>query len=314
MIVLSEDSPDRPQSPSAKENRTATEVARLLGFRVYYIPGDFEECGTAENALAYVPPQECETPGVWIGFIPTPDQYEQIYEEALRKNIRLLNSTAEHLEAQEFDRAYPHLTGLTPESVIITSPDECRSALDVVGLPAFIKGAVQSRKSRGWKACVAETLEEAERLTASYLSLEGRSRGRVVIRRLVKLRHEQSSPQGFPFGREYRVFLYRDRVLAYGYYWEGDDPLKEVTRSEEGQILTLAVEAARRIGTPLVAIDIGQLESGEWIVIESGDAQFAGVSQIPPLRLWTAIRDVCTTLERARGSLMRFRAERAIIE
>ena len=110
------------------------------------------------------------------------------------------------------------------------------------------------------------------------------------MRRLVKLRHSRASAEGFPFGREYRAFVYHQQIVGLGYYWEGDDPLKALTEDEEQQVRALASEAARRLAVPYVAIDIGQVVSGEWIVIESGDAQFSGVSQIPLLTLWHNLR------------------------
>jgi len=291
MIVLSEDSPRLPPSSSAQSVKAVTEAARLTDCRIYYIPQE-EVCASATNALSYVPVQPEETPGVWAGYIPTAGWYAAIYAEALRKGIRLLNAPAEHLDAQEFDRAYARLQDLTPASVIITRPEECAQAVAQLGLPVFVKGAIQSRKARGWKACVAETLEELERLCAQLLDLDVRSRGRVVVRQLVKLRHHRVSAQGFPFGREYRVFLYRQEILGFGYYWEGDDPLKPLLPHEQTVVLTMAKEAARRVGSPFLAVDIGQTESNDWIVIETGDAQFSGVSQIPLLPLWHAISSI----------------------
>jgi hypothetical protein len=292
VIALSEDSAQRPMTPSARENRAATEAAKLLGFDVYYIPEDFSQCETAENALAYVPAQSNAVKAVWIGFIPDPARYEAIYRECAKKNIWLLNSPEEHLRVQEFDKSYPFIQGLTPESVTVTSPDECNNAIERLGLPVFVKGAIQSRKARGWKACTADNLPDIKRLVESYLSLEGRSRGRVILRKLVRLKHVQSSPQGFPFGREYRVFLHNNKVLGFGYYWEGDDPLMNLSSEEQSTVLSLAIQASTNLNTPYVAIDIGQLESDEWIVIESGDAQFAGVSRIPLLALWSEIRKI----------------------
>ena len=289
MIVFSEFSPQLPLSSSTADLRKATEAAKLTGCKVYFIPQDFEQCETAENALAYVPHQEHETPAVWIGYIPDPERYEAIYAAALDKNIRLLNSPEQHLMAQEFDRAYPRLVGLTPASLIVTSEEDCANAAAQIGLPVFVKGAVQSRKSRGWKACVAETEDKLRLLCRHLLDLDNRSRGRVVVRKLVKLRHSRTSAEGFPFGREYRVFLYGTEVLGYGYYWEGDDPLKVLTIDEERIVLELAVEAARRVGTPYIAVDLGQTEEGAWIVIETGDAQFSGVSQAPLLPLWSKL-------------------------
>ena len=214
MIVFSEFSPQLPPSASTADLRKGTEAAKLTGCQVYHIPQDFEQCETADNALAYVPVQERETPAVWIGYIPTPERYAAIYAAAWEKHIRLLNTPEEHLNAQEFDRIYPRLKGLTPTSIIVTSVDKCAEAAKQLGLPVFVKGAVQSRKSRGWKACVAETEDELRLLCGHLLELDNRSRGRVVVRRLVSLRHSRTSAEGFPLGREYRVFLYQGEVLG----------------------------------------------------------------------------------------------------
>jgi hypothetical protein len=83
MIVLSEATIEPGVSASARDNAGMTEAARLLGCAVYYIPTNFSECETAENALWHIPEQQRETPGIWIGFIPAPERYEAIYNEAL---------------------------------------------------------------------------------------------------------------------------------------------------------------------------------------------------------------------------------------
>ena len=292
LIALTEAFGDHPPSASLRDIRAATEVARLVGCRIYALRPDAEaEPGEGDGgALAEVPPQPADTPGVWIGYIPPPERYQAVYEAALEKGIRLLNTPEEHLRAEEFDRAYPYLSELTPESVILSDVAACEPAAERLGLPVFVKGAVQSRKARGWKACVAETVEELRALSTALLDLPNRSRGRVVVRKLVRLRHTRTSPEGFPLGREYRVFLYRERVLAYGYYWEGEDPLRKLIPTEEKDMLALAREAARRLGVPYVTLDVGQTEAQEWIVVESGDAQFAGASQASRFQLWQALQ------------------------
>lgn len=292
MIVLTESSERLTPSSSARDIAVCSEAAKLVGCKVYHIPQDFDECGDAEGALTYVPSQQSEQPAIWIGYIPSLERYRAIYEAALSKGIRLLNSPEEHQRAQEFDFAYPHLQGLTPESLVLTDAAECSMAIEKLGLPLFVKGAVQSRKARGWKACVAETGEELQRLMSSLMTLENRSRGRVIVRKLARLRYARSSPEGFPFGREYRAFVYEGNVFGMGYYWEGDDPLKDLTSSEREGVRALALEASGRLKVPYVAIDIGQIEDGSWIVIETGDAQFSGISTIPVLQLWSRIAQI----------------------
>lgn len=292
MIVLTETADQLPPSASARDIAASTNAAKLVGCQVYHFPPDFSECGDAEAALWLVPKSAERRLGVWIGYIPTTERYAQIYEAALAKGIQLVNTPSQHRIAEEFDAAYPLLRELTPDSVIISGTNECEAAVARLGFPIFVKGAVQSRKSRGWKACVAETVDELRRLANTLLELENRSRGRVVLRKVVALRHTRRSGEGFPLGREYRLFIYRGEVLGMGYYWEGDDPMKALTADEESQVRTLALEAAGRLQVPYVAIDIGQLEDSSWIVIEAGDAQFSGVSQIPLLQLWHRIASI----------------------
>jgi hypothetical protein len=70
-------------------------------------------------------------------------------------------------------------------------------------------------------------------------------------------------------GREYRVFLYLDRVLGFGYYWEGDDPLRNLLRRGETNGGS-SKGGCTPCGSPYVIVDVGQVKA-EWIVIEVGD-------------------------------------------
>jgi len=292
MIVLSEATEQIELSASANENRLMTEAAQIVGCKVYYIPRDFERCGTAENALWHIPQYTEETTGIWIGYIPEFARYEAIYQAALAKGIKLINTPLQHKTALEFDMFYPLLTGLTPESVVITNINECNHVAELLGFPVFVKGAVQSLKMQGWESCVANNLAELIKLTEFFLKYQERSRGKVIVRKLVKLRHQRLAPNGFPMGREFRCFIYNQQVLNYGYYWHGQDNFSQLSPSEEKQVLSLAVLASARLQVPYVAVDIGQLENGEWIVIETADAQFAGIVQISVLELWNKLLDI----------------------
>lgn len=287
MIVLTEASDPLLPEINRRDLEAAGTVAALLGLTVYAIAADFSRCGTAENAIAHLPPYPPKTSAVWLGYIPTQERYEAIYTALLQKGIHLLNTPEEHLTVQEFDRAYAQLTGLTPTSVTVTHVGQVAQAAQTLGFPLFIRGAMQSRKGKGWKACVADTQQEAERLTQELLEqLPEYTRGRVLLRRLVKLRYDNIAPNGFPFGREFRVLIYRQQVISYGYYWEVDDPQRWLSTPEEEEMFAIALEATRQLGVPFVAIDMGQLEDGSWTVIETGDPQFSGLTQLPLIQLW----------------------------
>lgn len=142
-----------------------TEAAQLLGCKVYRILRDFERYGTAENALWHIPNYPKTTAGICIKYIPEFERYKAICHVALAKMIKLLNSPLEHQTALEFDLFYPHLKGLTPDSLVITSTNESIEAGELLGFTVFVKGAIQSRKMQGWESCVANNHEELVRLT-----------------------------------------------------------------------------------------------------------------------------------------------------
>lgn len=288
MITLAEAPELLPPSASRDDIARSLEVARIAGAQIYTIAPDFSQCETAENALHHVPAQTRLKPTVWLGYIPDAARYHAIYEAALAKNIRLFNTPEQHLRAQEFDLAYPFIKDLTPRSLTLYSPADCPAAAREIGFPMFLKGAVQSHKSRGWRACVANNEAELSELAGHLWNLENRSRGRVIAHELVALRHARTHAD-FPLGREYRVFVLNREILSSGYYWPGVDPLSALDYAENEAVCALALEAALRLDVPYLAVDIGQLETKEWIVIEVGDAQFAGLSCNSPLLLWNRL-------------------------
>ncbi len=94
------------------------------------------------------------------------------------------------------------------------------------------------------------------------------------------------------------MFVFEQNGAGLGYYGEGGDPLRSLTSSEEKDVRALALTAAARIGAPDVAVDIGQCVDGRWIVIETGEAQFSGISRISPFELWNNLRRLAESGEK----------------
>lgn len=294
MIVFSEAIDTGRPNASQRDLIKGTEAAQIQGCRIFYIADDFSRCGDAEGALAHVPTFDSSQAAVWLGFIPSAERYTAIYQAAASRNIYLLNNPEEHLNAQEFHRFYPLIEALTPASVVMQSPDEIEAAAEKLGFPIFVKGTVQSRKARGLKACLAENLDQLRQLSGFLWDLEARSRGRVIARRYVPLRHTRMAGE-FPQGREYRIFCYKAEVIGWGYYWDDKDDLADLNPVEKETLLALATQAAGLLGSAYIAVDIGQAEDGRWWVIETGDAQFSGLSQIPRLELWSKLAAITIT-------------------
>jgi hypothetical protein len=209
----------------------------------------------------------------------------------LQKNLQLINSPEQHRTVMEFDRFYPKLQDLTAKSIVVDDMSQLANIPNVLAFPVFVKGAVKSNKDEGWSAVVAQNLDELTNLAQRTFSSTYRSKGKVIIRELLDLNIIATDPNGFPLGREYRAFLYKGELLAYGFYWDEYPDPNPLSRETKQQLISKAMEAAKRVDVPFLSVDVGQLKNGDWVVIEIGDGQFSGLSQIPVLELWSKIKD-----------------------
>jgi len=291
LVVFSEQSLNE-TSLNAREIQKITEIARMFGCQIYTIPRNFDDCKTAENALAYVPEFDTLMPALWIGFIPTFERYKAIYDAAIAKNAQLINTPEQHALATELDKFYPLISDLTPKSIMIESSNQLEHHMKELRFPVFVKGVAKSNKDKGWKAVTASNADELESILQETFENSYRTRGKVIIRELVKLKTVATDPKGFPIGREYRAFVYQQEILEMGFYWDDYNDTYSLSKDDKHNIRHLVQETTRRIDVPFMSVDVAQLETDEWIVIEIGDGQFSGLSQISPIKLWKQLSQI----------------------
>ncbi len=253
------------------------------------LPQFFGDGVTLEDVFWLLERCEKPTPAIWSGYIPAPDHYQAVYTTLASRNIYLPNTLEQHLRSQELDRGLERLGELTPRTCVVRNCDELDSVAEELGFPLFLKGAVQSVKAVGVKGCIVYDRLQLHELGKKLLGNTARSRGRIMVREFVELRHVNTLGNGLPIGREYRCFILCGKVIGLGYYWDGEDALSDLSNSEEIKVRALALEAASRMEVPFITIDIGQKTDGEWIVIETGDGQFSGVSEVPILEMWSRL-------------------------
>jgi hypothetical protein len=289
VVVFYDESLRNPHAIDNLETRQVVETARMYGCYTYLLPAATGYAIAAVDALANLPNFDRPQVGIWAGFIPSQSKYAAVYAAAADKNVFLVNDPIQHQTALEFDRYYPLLGNLTPQSITITNSNECAAAGVQLGFPVFVRGAVKSNKTLGWDACVAANNDELIYIVEQILSIAHRARGKAIIRQLVPLRYKSMMPGNFPRSREYRLFVYDRQVLVFGYYWDEFDDEFELTEVDRSSLTRLAIDVASKVNVPYIIIDIGQLISGEWIVIEIGDAQFAGMSHVSIMELWSKL-------------------------
>mgnify|MGYP007032719638 CR=1 FL=1 len=71
--------------------------------------------------------------------------------------------------------------------------------------------------------------------------------------------------------------VFQGRLAGCSPFWPEVSDWPDLTDDEFEEIRKLAERTASRVQVPLHAMDIGQLENGQWIVVEIGDLQSAGL-------------------------------------
>lgn len=276
LLALSPPTDDR--SVMAHALRRFAESARHAGQRLVIVPEILPDVPLD----AIIPDNNTEHPYAFFsGRLTESGDYRALVEAGRDLGLQFLNSPDESKAIMEFTRYYPRIRDLTASSCVLYTATDCASVADELGFPLFIKGQIKSHKEHGWNACIANDINELESAVAS--SEDGAP---IVARQILPLRKSGTMRMGFPTAREYRIYLYGNMVLGFAPYWDIADPFGPLTNKETQDLTDLALQAALQIGTPFAAIDVGQLGSGEWTVIEAGDPQYSAIMHMPHALFW----------------------------
>ena len=287
VLIIDELGPEA-ASASGRDLARSVEAARLVGFRTFSVPVELPRGGEPRDVLSNLAPGR-GAPALFSGFIPLRERYEQLAAALIEKGYRVVVSPAAHQQVLELAASVAVLRELTTPMAVINDASRALEVVKSLGFPLFLKGAVQSLKHEGVDACVARDEAALLRVVQLLLRRSAHSRGRVIARPLLKLRHVRTTPNGFPAGREYRAVVFDGEVVGLAPYWDGVDALTALSAAEAAQVHALVLEAASRFDSPLVGVDVGQAEDGRWWVIETNDPQFMGLSQLAPLTLWNRL-------------------------
>jgi hypothetical protein len=234
------------------------------------------------KATALVKAKAEKTPALYRGWMMRPEAYQLIYKALLNKNIELINDPSQYRHGHHFPESYPLIEAFTPKSRCLSNeatfdPEQLYQAVWQFGdAPLIIKDYVKSLKHYWEEACFIPSA--ADRLKAKgviqkFLELVGDEINEgLVIREFVPLKQlTQHSKSGMPLAVEYRAFFYQGKLMSVYPYWE------EGEYDEEIQVPEPFLEVAKTIQSNFFTMDIAQKEDGEWIIIELGDAQVAGL-------------------------------------
>ncbi len=262
----------------------ATEAAAAdrMGIPWTLIDHDALMLGDVDRAVRRVPVQSCPGTGVYRGWMMTVDQYGLFYQTLQTRGVQLINSPDAYRHCHHLPESYPVIEGNTPLSVWLSSRDEIDMD-EIMALvrpfgdaPLVVKDYAKSQKHVWEEACFIPSASDGkavERVVRRFLDLQDQDlAGGLVFRKYVEFepvgRHKKSQ---MPLTLEYRLFFLNGRLLLCAEYWEEGDYRGEVPPTDQFTAL------AARVGSRFFTMDVAKRQGGDWLVVELGDGQVAGM-------------------------------------
>jgi hypothetical protein len=219
---------------------------------------------------------------IYRGWMLTPGQYSILYNDLLTKNYKLINTVQEYQNCHYLPDSLRFIESRTPKTVFEKFDNE-NSIANLIGKTkifgeksVILKDYVKSEKHDWETACFVNDASDTDKLKQTINNLvslrdkylnEG-----IVVREFIELNalaiHSKS---GMPLTEEYRLFFCNKKLVGiYDYWEEGDYKFPKPDTAEFEEI-------AKQIESNFFSMDIARQKNGEFIIIELGDGQVAGL-------------------------------------
>jgi len=279
MLILFPSEPFSPHrvDPDFEHERAA---ARDAGLATALVDHTRVLKGAVDEAVAHVP--EGVGAALYRGWMLTPVQYRAMFDALAARGLQLVTTPESYRACHYLPDSYPFIKDRTPRSVWLRvqgAPDfdEILKTLGQFGHSALVvKDYVKSQKHYWNDACFIPAADDAatvRRVVERFLELQGEDLNEgLVFREFVPLRIVGSHPKsGMPLAAEFRTFWFRSELILAHRYW-GD-----LTTFDTDLPLSALQSLASGIPSPFFTMDVAFRENGDWIVVELGDGQVAGL-------------------------------------
>lgn len=278
--------PCDPTNDSVVDSMYLDEVAAATRAGLDYIMIDYEAIRqqNAARAVRDVPVHEEPIAAVYRGWMLSAEQYRLLHDALLSRGINLINDSRHYKNVHHLPESLSILKPYTPRTVylatdgkFISYPAIMQSLLQFAGQALILKDYVKSEKHYWEQACYIASASDETEVTNTikrFLELRGADfEGGLVFREFVELQPLTEHPaSGMPLSKEFRIFYLKGVPIMTVRYWdiEGYD-------EEDYPPAGIFNDVAKQVGSNFFTMDVAQRTDGEWIIIELGDAQVAGL-------------------------------------
>ncbi len=282
-IIFCSDDFDRRKPDEAYASEVAA-VERVGGQHILINFDALVTEGDAARAVRRVPDSPEPSVAIYRGWMLKPSAYSRLYEALAAKNVRLVNDPAAYLHCHYLPESYSVIERWTPRSVWtkIKGEVDMDQIMELLrpfsGAPLVMKDFVKSRKHEWDEACYipsASDRSSVEKVVRRFLELvEDDLNEGLVFREFIEFEPlTQHSKSGMPLTKEFRLFFLDGEPVFWTEYWEEGD--------YAGMSPPVAQfrEVAAAVKSRFFTMDIAKRRDGDWMIVELGDAQVAGLPE-----------------------------------
>lgn len=149
--------------------------------------------------------------------------------------------------------------------------------------PLVVKGRTNSRKWQWNTHMYAKDFATAVALSAELANDPLLGPQGLLYRQYIPLERLETGINDLPMTNEWRIFYWKGRYLAHGFYWGILDD-HDAIPCLEPDFLTHGLPMAQQVATIIAdnasffAIDVAKTEDGRWLVVEVNDGQQSGLN------------------------------------
>ena len=202
--------------------------------------------------------------------------YEETQRDCVYAKASLLNSLSQHEYVANISQWYHDLKAYTPKTFFSFAEAKHNGRYPIV-----LKGSTNSKKHL-WKTHMYATNEDEMRTVWNNLQNDTFiSQQDIVFRQFEPFRSYGTAIGGIPVTKEFRIFMYRDTILAKGFYWSNHPEVAEccdITTNEIPIEFIAKIADIVKNYINFYVIDVAQHFDGEWRVVELNDGQMSGLS------------------------------------
>ena len=206
---------------------------------------------------------------IYRGWMMTPEQYSEFYNELWKREIDLVVGSQEYETMHCFPKAFPYVANDTPDIIVFPTGE-------IVDLKAVkerfrrfkLKDYVKSVKGDAFPQFFTSDVSDEE--FAGWLDKFYQFRGSlftggICIKEYVDLKRYGGKTN------EYRVYYVFGEIISIS-----RNSLQMNTTPEPPVNL---VNKYAHLNSPFYTIDYAEKDDGSWIVVETGDGQVSGLSE-----------------------------------